>query len=332
MATIHDVARRAGVGVGTVSRVINDSPLVSDATRAKVEAVIEELNFRPSTLGRALSLGKATTLGIVAPFLTHPSVVERLRGISSVIQGSDLDMVLYDIETVAQRDEVMGTLARRGHTAGMLLVSLPPTDADLALLQRGGIPAVVIDGRSDDVPHLYIDNVTGGRIATQHLLDLGHRRIGFVGDLYASDFGFTSSVDRSAGYRKALSDAGIDPDPDLIRLGPHGKESAAQLARELLEVDDRPTAVVAASDLQALGVIEELRSHGLSVPEDMSVVGFDDIEVANYLNLTTVHQPLYESGQLGAQRLMSLIAGEEIPKSEELELTVVVRSSTAPPA
>lgn len=332
MATIQDVARAASVGVGTVSRVLNGSPLVSDATRARVQQVIDDLGYRPSPLARALSTGRSSTVAVVAPFFTRPSVVQRLRGMSDVLGHSDFDLVLFDVESPEQRDRHYELADRAGRVAGMIVVSLAVPAERAAALAASPVPVVFVDRRVSGLPHVHVDDVAGGRMATEYLLRLGHRRVAFVGDRYDDHFGFTSSGDRRTGYLEAMSAAGLEPPDEHVRAAQHGREQATRMTRELLALDEPPTAVFAASDHQALGVLEAARAAGVAVPEDLSVIGYDDLEVAPYLGLTTVRQPLYESGVSAAEILLAELSGEEQAGSGvELQLSVVERATTAPP-
>jgi DNA-binding LacI/PurR family transcriptional regulator len=335
VVTIADVAAYAGVGAGTVSRVLNNSPRVSEATRARVMAAIDVLDYRPSPLAQGLSRGRCQTLGAVVPFFTHASAVERLRGVVAGLDGSRYDLVLFNVESPVHRDEHLASLTRRDRADGLLVVSLPPPARDLERLATAGVPVVLLDARGDGVPAVVTDDVEGGRIATRHLLALGHERIAFIGDDPANPFGFTSSGEREQGYRESLAEVGLTPGPEDVCHGPHVREVARRRAAELLARADRPTAVFAASDTQALGVLEAARAAGLSVPEDLSVVGFDDIEVSSYAGLTTVRQPLFESGRTAVALLLEALVSEDPPPADvhELGLDLVVRATTArPPA
>lgn len=334
MATIFDVAARAGVGVGTVSRVLNGSPLVSDSTRTRVLEVIDELDYHPSSLARGLSLGRTSSVGVVVPFFTSPSVVERLRGVVHVLNETAYDVVLFNVETPEQRDARFRSVLRRDRAEGAIVISLRP-QVETAPVDTS-IPIVYIDAPMPGHPHLWIDNEAGGELATGHLVGLGHRRIAFVGDLEEDPFGFTSSRDRLRGYRRALEGADVEVRPDYVRLGRHGREVAHRLTHELLDLKEPPTAIFAASDTQALGVLEAVRRRGLRVPGAVSIVGFDDIEVAPYVGLTTVNQALYESGVVGAQMLLGIIdgvdEGDDSDRGRRMPLSIVVRESTGPPA
>jgi DNA-binding LacI/PurR family transcriptional regulator len=331
--TIRDVARHAGVSVATVSRVLNDVPVVRSEMRERVRAAIGELGYRPSSTARNLSLGAAQAVGVVAPFFTSPSVVERLRGVVERVGQRGYDLVLYDVETPAQRVDAFRGFARRAHVEGLLVISLTPLADEVAALRRHNLPLVLVDARHEHVAHVAIDDVRGGELAAEHLVARGHHRIGFVGDVEANPFGFTSSERRRRGLRVALERAGIVPDTALERFGRHERVHARALATDLLGGPDPPTAVFAASDTQAIGVLEAARALGRRVPDDVAVIGFDDIEVASLLELTTVRQPLRQSGARGADLLLGAIEGGAIeggaPPATALEpLAVVARGTT----
>jgi LacI family transcriptional regulator len=335
VVTIADVAAYAGVGAGTVSRVLNESPRVSVETRARVLNAIEVLDYRPNPLAQGLSRGRCQTLGAVVPFFTHASAVERLRGVMAGLDGSRYDLVLFNVESPVHRDEHLASLTRRDRADGLLIVSMPPPARDLDRLAAAGVPVVLLDARGHGVPTVVTDDVEGGRIATRYLLSLGHERIAFIGDDPANPFGFTSSAEREQGYRESLIEAGLAERPGDVLHGPHVREVARDLAGRLFDRDpaDRPTAVFAASDSQALGVLEAARARGVAVPDELSVVGFDDIEVSSYAGLTTVRQPLLESGKAAVALLLEALTNEDQPAPEvhQLGLELVVRSTTAPP-
>jgi DNA-binding LacI/PurR family transcriptional regulator len=327
--TIRDVARRAGVGVGTVSRVLNGGASVSEDAQARVRAAMQQLGYRRSLIARSLSVGRSHAVGVVAPFFTAPSVIERLRGIVEQLGGSDYDIVLFSVETLQQRLDAFRDFARHDRVDGLLVISLHLTDAEVAALRRDDLPVVLIDVAHPALTHVVIDDVRGGELATEHLLDKGHRRIAFVGDAPIKDFGFTSSERRLKGYRNALTRAGVARDRALVRRGRHGRQEARALATKLLTGDDPPTAVFAASDIQAFGVLEAASALGLRVPEDIAVIGFDDIEMASVVGLTTVRQPLFASGARGADLLLGAIDGSAGPVEELETLTVVERRTTS---
>jgi DNA-binding LacI/PurR family transcriptional regulator len=329
------VASHAGVSKATASRVLNRSLQVDPETRRRVLEAMADLEYTPSSAARRLSLGRTLTISVVTSFLTRPQAAERLRGIDAVLSDSEFDLVIYNVETVEKRDQYLRGLALAQRTDGLLVVSLPPREEDAHRLSSAAIPVVVIDAHAPVVqglPHVIGDDVAGGEAATRHLLELGHRRIAFLGDEFDNPFAFTSSRHRYEGYESALRAAGIVPRSDLVALGAHSRYEARELAGVLLAGPDRPSAIFAASDTQALGVISAAHEAGLRVPEDLSVVGYDDIEIAEYLELTTVRQQLFESGRLGAELLLrEVVSRSETPPAIVLPPEVVVRGTTAPP-
>jgi LacI family transcriptional regulator len=324
VTTIARVAALAGVGVGTVSRVLNDSGAVSAATRRRVEEAIDALGYEPSAAARALSTGRTMSIGVVAPFLTQSSVVERLRGVARRLADADYRLLLFDVERPDRLYDSVGSFAVNGRVDGLLVVSLALPDG----FRAGSVPIVLVDRESDHLPSVHIDDEAGGRLAAEHLLGLGHTRIAFIGDTEENPYGFDSSARRRRGYEAALHDAGVAIDPALVRSGPHGRDAARALARDLLGSSAPPSAIFAASDDQALGVLEAAESASVSVPDRLSVVGFDDLEVARYAHLTTVAQPLEASGARGVDLLLDALAGE-MPRSEQLDCELVVRGTTA---
>ncbi|GAB4442475.1 MAG: LacI family DNA-binding transcriptional regulator [Anaerolineae bacterium] len=331
-ATIRDVAKAAGVGVGTVSRVLNNSPFVSQPTRERVLAAMAALDYQPSPTARRLALGRTHTIGVITPFFTRPAFVGRLNGILAELTATNYDLVLFSINTPEQRDACFQDVSKFKSVDGMIIIALGVQDADATVIKHWNVPTVLLDSHHPDLPSIAIDDTGGGRLATEHLIALGHRKIAFIGDTFDNPFGFISSQRRYLGYRQALETAGFRYRPAYQRLGDHGRYVAHQLALELLELHDPPTAIFAASDTQALGVLEAAHARGLRVPEDLSVIGYDDIEIAEYLDLTTIHQPMYSSGQQAATLLFELLS--ENPPEEThilLPVEVVQRGTTAPP-
>jgi LacI family transcriptional regulator len=348
--TIRDVAKLAGVGLGTVSRVLNDNPSVSDATRRKILAAIEELDYIPNPIARRLSLGKTLTIAVIVPFFTRPSCVERLRGVEYALSDSEYDLIIFNVETAAKRDAYFHDVPRRERVDGLLIISLPPRDEEVERFLQADVPTVLVDAHHPQLNQAVVDDVAGGRLATQHLIELGHHKIGYVSDLLEDPFHFVSRqdrdeeysqlwanagvpiLDRYEGYRQALAEAGNPFRPEYHRQGEYGRRKAREMARELLALADPPTAVFVASDVQAIGVLEAAEDAGLKVPDDLSVIGFDDIEIAEYLHLTTISQPLFASGVEGVELLLESIAQPPTsPRQVLLPTDLIVRRTTAPP-
>jgi DNA-binding LacI/PurR family transcriptional regulator len=328
--TIRDVARRAGVSAATVSRVLNDSPLVLEPTRERVRAAVDELGYRLNATARNLSIGRAMAIGVVVPFFTAPSVIERVRGVLERLgRGArrEYDLMLFDVEAPGLRR--FEHMLARDRVAGVLIISLPVSDAEVAALARDELPAVLVDTAHPQLPRVVIDNIHGGELAARHLLERGHTRIGFIGDHPTSPYGFTSSEDRRRGFRGALLRAGVAPDHRLERVGPHGREYAETATAELLALPEPPTAIFASSDLQAIGVLKAAEHRGVRVPEDLAVIGFDDVDLAEIVGLTTIRQPLREGGALAADLLLAAIEnGPRAPTETVQTLAVVERRTT----
>jgi DNA-binding LacI/PurR family transcriptional regulator len=332
--TIADVAADAGVGVGTVSRVLNGSEQVRAETFRAVRDSIDRLGYRPSHAAAALVRGTPRTVAVVVTHMTRPSVVVRLASALAVLAEQGYDTIVCNVDTPVERDRHLEALLPTHRADGVLAVSLPLSREQLAQFARAGVALVSVDAAVAGVPQTVVDDVAGGRAATDHLIGLGHRRIGFVGDMAfarpPADLGFTSSAHRLRGYRQALAAAGIGFEPGLVRRGPHGAAIAAEHAAVLLKSQAPPSAIFAASDTQAIGVLAAAERLGVPVPEQLSVIGFDDIESAAFLGLSTVRQPLARSGAEGARRLCALLRGERVaPQRQELDTELVARASTA---
>jgi DNA-binding LacI/PurR family transcriptional regulator len=293
---------------------------------------IEELDYAPHEGARRLSTGRSMTVGVVVPFFSNPSYVERLRGIDVGLADTGYDLVLYNAETPEQRDGFYRSLTRRERVDGLLILTHHISDELVTRFAQLNIPVVLIDSRHPELPCVVIDDVLGGYLATRHLIELGHRRIGMISDFLESPLDFSPVKDRFVGYVQALEEADIPFRPEYHRQGKHGQEPAEQMARELLALPHPPTAVFAYSDTQAIGVVLAAREMGLQIPLDLSVIGFDDIEAAKYLRLTTIRQPLCESGLEGSRLLLAALDASEAaePVVRELPISLVVRDTTAP--
>jgi DNA-binding LacI/PurR family transcriptional regulator len=332
VATIDDVAARAGVSRTTTSRVLNNRPKVGEETRLRVQHAILELGYVPSPTARRLSLGRTWTVDVVASYLTRPQAIERLRGVESVLGDTGFDLVVHSVESPERRERYLRELPASNRTDGVLLVSLPPASDNLRGLVGGPVPVVIIDVHAQAAERLPVvrgDDIAGGAIAGRYLFTLGHRSIGFVADSFDSPLGFTSSRDRYAGFTDVLRGFGVEVE---AALGAHGSRSARDLTLRLLTGSRPPTAIFAASDTQALGVMSAARDLGLQVPVDLTVVGYDDIPLAEPIGLTTIRQHLFESGRVGAELLLAEIERRSVvPPVVLLEPELVIRATSAAP-
>ncbi|BDZ42414.1 LacI family transcriptional regulator [Paraoerskovia sediminicola] len=327
--TIGDVARTAGVSVATVSKVINERYGVSAATSAKVKAVVAELGYETSLVARSLRGSRTNVIGVLVPGF-EPFSTELLKGISDAVAETDYELLAYSPSTPS--DRAVGwehrSLARLSGTLidGAIMVTPTIVGADTH------VPVVAIDPHTgpQGLPTVDADSATGAFDATTHLAGLGHRRIAYLGgrpDLESARL-------REEGYRAALESAGIPFDPDLTRVGAYHAPTADGPLHELMTLADRPTALFAANDLSAIRAVEVARELGLRVPEDLSIVGFDNVPESALVDppLTTVQQPMHQMGAEALRMLLDLLAGVERDAHLRLPTSLVVRASTAPPA
>lgn len=326
--TMSDVARAAGVSTATVSRVVNGRYGVSASTMAQVRSAIERLGYESSLVATSLRRSRTNVLGLVThSFQSYTAEV--LKGVMQALSRSGFDLIIY------ANSDLYETYSEGWDQRHLTRLSGTLTDGCIVVTPWGEVhsstPVVAIDpARDSTVPSVTADNFVGATTAVEHLLGLGHRRIGFI----AGRSSLAAAWSREEGYRAALAAAGVPADPALIGRGDFHPDSAVPVARALLAAPDRPTAIFAASDGMALKVLDVAREQGLGVPEDLSVVGFDNIPESALAQpgLTTVDQSMYQLGYEAAHMLKSLVTGErEVPHQIVLPTSLVVRGSTAPP-
>jgi LacI family transcriptional regulator len=331
-ATIRDIADLAGVSIATVSRVLNDRPDVAAETRETVLQVVREHGFSTNRGARGLSSGRTGIIGLTLPLVADAYFSPILSGASEALYEQDMRIMLCP--TLHEHDREVSLLERlmRGTTDGAILMLPEESTSELLQLQDQGYPFVVVDPREwppEGIPCVSAMHAAGAKAATEHLLELGHRRIGAITGVS----GWYANEERLNGFRAALSAAGILPDPDLI-AGTNWRIPQGEVAAEqLLAHPDPPTAIFAFNDNVAIGALNAARKRGLSVPEDLSVIGFDDTFQATIVTpmLTTVRQPLAELGRMGVSLLTRLIDGQPLDAGRiELSTTLVVRESTGP--
>ena len=326
--TAYDVAKKAKVSITTVSRVLNSSGKVSEATRKRVFSAIDALGFVPKAEAAARARKASGRIGVLAPFFTYPSFVERLQGVASSLADSPYELVVYNVDSSARRDIYLSSLAVTHRLDGLIVMALPFDDVMARRLITHKLETVLIEAGRPQFSSVEIDDEAGGRIAAEYLLEKGHRRCAFVGDKDLPDYAIHPSEWRFAGYRKALQGAGVPLTDDYIALAPHGPESARQLTHRLLDLPEPPTAIFAPSDLQAMGILKAARERSLSVPDQLAIIGFDDLEMSDYIGLTTVRQPLRESGRVAVELLLARLADRARPVQHvRLPLTIVKRQT-----
>jgi LacI family transcriptional regulator len=329
--TIRDVAREAGVGLGTVSRVLGGHPHVGDETRQRVTAAIERLGYHPSTSARALSRGRTHTIEVIVPLLTRYYYFEVLRGVLVVVANTDYCLNIRVLERPTDREQAFVQVDRRGHPDGLLLVRVRPSGDLVARLARAGVPAVLVDAPYPDLPDVGADHRAAAMMMMEHLLSLGHRRVALAD---RPDDPFDASVLRARrqGYRDALARAGIRHRSEYEQPAEWSAEGGAAALDALLALTEPPTAVFAGSDTQAIGVLERARQRGLTVPGDLAVCGYGDIELARYLGLTTVRVPMRAMGERATASLLEAIEHRGgTPTQVRLPAELVVRSTCGAP-
>lgn len=331
-STMQDVALRAGVSVATVSRVLSGSDKVVEETRQRVIVACEELDYTLNQTAQRLRLGKTNTICVVLPFLTLPSIVERLRGVQEALLESNYDLIPFSVGSPEMRDSRLYDLSNRSRTDGLMIISMPINDQQAERLAQNNMPVVLIDSDHPEFNRVNVDDKEGGRTATQHLIGLGHTKIAFISSNLENPLQFSSTLNRYHGYCKALRDAGLPIEPRYQKEGKHGRKEAEEMALDLLQQSDPPTAIFASSDTKAIGVLDAARTLNLKVPEQLSVIGYDNIRDAEYLNLTTIQQPLFQAGLVGGETLLRII--HQIPVMPDeiiLPVDLIIRGTTNPP-
>lgn len=327
--TIIDVAKEAGVSYATVSRVLNNDPHVKPDTRNRVIRSVTRLGYTVNQQARTLAGGRSNVIGLLVPDLGTGYIGEIIRGIDEELSAAQYDLMLYTTHRRKTKESVYVASLTQGMADGLLLV-LPRDPAEyLSSLRLRHFPYVLIDhqGIGEMESAVGATNRQGGFEATHYLIGLGHRRIGFITGW--PDLG--CSRDRLEGYRSALIAHDIAIDPALIREGDFNQPTGYQAARELLGLAEPPTAIFASNDVMAFGVMEAVRDRGLRIPEDVSIVGFDNIPQSEHVRpqLTTIEQPLAEMGREATRRLLALISNPDLPLTRsELPTKLVVRAST----
>ena len=329
--TLEDVAKLAGVHRSTVSRVINDSPNVSPEARKKVKKVIQSTGYQPNAAARSLASQRSNMIGLVLPrsvssFFTDPFFPHLTQGIAFGCNNNNLSLSLFLAGNREDEDKILPRISRRGFLDGILIQAGRPDELLIDHLTKSNIPVVII-GRpfvSDGLSYIDIDNISAATRATQHLLDLGYQNIATIIGNHDS----TVTIDRHEGFQKALAAAGRNIRPELVAEGDFSEHSGYLAMRTLLPY--RPDALFCQSDIMAAGAMRANQEAGLSVPEDIAIIGFDDIPIARQLKvqLTTVKQPITKFGIKAVELLIDLIENDPKPARRViLDTEIIVRDS-----
>lgn len=326
--TIYDVAKHAGVSITTVSRILNTPDKVNSVTREKVLAAIYELGFIPKAEARARAMKHAGRIGVISPFFTAPSFIQRLRGIAETLTTENYELVIYTVDSNDRLQGYLSSLPLTGNLDGLIILSLPIGENEVNRLIDYNLPTVLIEYPHPKLNCVEIDDVGGGYMAAAYLLSKGHRRIAFLGDTDLPEYSIHPVSLRLKGFRQALKKARVKLPDNFVRLAPYTQEQTREAARELLNLSEPPTAIFAATDFQALGVLTAANKLNIRVPDQLAVIGFDDLDIAEYAELTTISQHLDESGRLAVEVLLAQIASpSRPPRHVKLPLSIIERQT-----
>ncbi|MBO8170584.1 MAG: catabolite control protein A [Bacillaceae bacterium] len=332
--TIYDVAREAGVSMATVSRVVNGNPNVKPATRKKVLDVIEKLGYRPNAVARGLASKRTTTVGVVIPDISSPLFAELARGIDDIANMYKYNIILGDSDQNVEKEiSLINTLLEK-QVDGMVFMGGAITPEHTRTFTTSSVPIVLAGTRDPEgkLPSVNIDHFQGAYDATTRLINGGHQKVAMITGPLENPL---RGRERYEGYLQALKDAGITPREEWIRSGEFRYESGLELAQYFLDLDEdlRPTAIFAGSDALGIGAIHAVQDRGLSVPDDIEVMGFDNIRLAEMVRprLTTVVQPIYDIGAVAMRLLTKLMNGEDVEQDDVvLPHRIEERNSTRP--
>ncbi|NJN54951.1 MAG: LacI family transcriptional regulator [Anaerolineae bacterium] len=329
---MRDVAERAGVSTTTVSHVINNTRFVHEDSRQRVQEAMEELGYQPNALARGLRRSQTCTIAVIVPDSADPFFTEVIRGIEDVSFEQEYTMILCNSDGDLEKERRYTDLLTEKRVDGILFfASSSQSQAHVRVLQKRGFPLVIVDRQVPDIEAdtVIIDNQAGGQMAAQHLLALGHRRIACI----SGPSNLLLSEERLNGYRLALAEYNSPVEESWIKIVPeYNYQVGFDAAQELLSLAQPPTAIFAFNDILAVGVINAATKMGIQVPAQLSVIGFDDLRLAPYVNpaLTTIAQPKYEMGVVATTMLLERITDQELaPRMQLLDLELLVRESTA---
>jgi DNA-binding LacI/PurR family transcriptional regulator len=331
LISIKDIARVAKVSHSTVSRALHNSSLVNQQTGERIRQIAREKGYRPSAVARSLVTKRTKTIGVVVTRIADPFIAEVVNGIEEVANDHGYSVFLANSNANPDREVKVVHSFHERRVDGILVTASRVGALYMPLLAEMKVPTVLINNQhpGDFVHSVTIDNPAASRQATEHLISLGHKRIAYIGD----QFGFQSDTERFAGYRSALEVADIPFLPDLTVHGDGKAEGGMRAMERLLTLPEPPTAVFCYNDMSALGALRAIHAHGLRVPDDISVVGFDDLFIALYSNpsLTTISQPMRQMGTMAMEILLKLFSGSNSKTNIKVQGQLIVRESTAPP-
>ena len=328
-STIYSVAAHAGVSISTVSRYLNSPEKVNSETARRIKSSMDHLDYFPQGNAGTRVHRNIGRIGVLTPFFPAPSFVQRLQGMTGVFREAQCEMVVCTVDSPDQLAEYLHSLSFLRRFDGLIIMSMHVAGADALRLAASDLHVVMIESVNPMFTCVDADNVLGGRLAARCFMDKGYLPCAFVGEETSLPYSLQPSGMRLQGYREALEAAGLTLAPEHIRMGKVTVEDARRMAGELLDLPSPPRAIFAMSDLQAIGVLKAARQRGIAVPGRLAVLGFDDIEAADYMDLSTVSQSLAESGRVAAEILIDLIREPERPRRlVHMDVHVVERCTT----
>jgi DNA-binding LacI/PurR family transcriptional regulator len=311
--TIYDVAKLAGVSIATVSRVLNTPERVSESSRHKVMEAIDQLGFVPKAENRARALQSTRRIGVITPFFTSPSFTDRLRGVAAALSKARFELVIYPVDSMDRLKGYLASLPITGDLDGLIILSLPLDEEAAQRLIANQLETVLVEQAHAGFSSILVDDRAGGRLAAQHLLDLGHRRCAYIYFGEHPEYAIHPEVQRLEGFRETLAEHGVSLPGDYIKHCQLSREGIRDKLRELFELPQPPTGIFAPSDDLAIRVIHRARELGIQTPADISVIGFDGIDIGEHVDLTTITQSLVESGQMAVELLLARLANPGRP-------------------
>jgi len=328
--TIYDVAKLSGVSISTISRVLNAPDKVNSETHKRVMNAIDQLGFVPRAEARAHALPNTGRIGVLTPFFTAPSFVQRFRGVASALSKANYELVIYPVDSMDHLHGYLASIPLMRNIDGLIIMSLSINDQDAQRLSNNGMKTVLIEYSHPKLNSIQIDDEYGGQLVAEHLIKKGHKTLAFLGDIEPPEkFTIHPVRSRLAGCKRTLQEAGLSLPKTYIHSAPYTQKESRQAALELLRLPKPPSAIFAASDFQALSVMKAARQLNIKIPGDLAVVGFDDIDVAEHVDLTTICQHLDESGRLAAEILLARINEHNRPLQHiNLPLNLIERMTT----
>jgi len=303
--TVYDVASKAGVSIATVSRVMNTPEMVREGTRQKVLKAIDELQYVPKAEALARARKMVGRIGVLTPFFTHSSFIQRMRGIAAALKNIPLELVIYPVDSTQRLEEYLSVLPITKRLDGLIIISLPITERDAQRLISAKLETVLIEYEHPSLSSIQVDDHFGGTLAAEYLINKDHRLCAFIGSGELPEYSMHPEDRRLAGFRQVLESSGIELSQELINFPAMSYKDIRKAFQRLMQLPESPDAIFAATDDLAIRILRAAHEFGVTVPQDMAVIGFDDIDMAEQIGLSTISQSLDESGRMVVELLLA---------------------------